>query len=218
MTIPLDHVKFEQRRDRTTYLVQRFRPYLQGAILDVGCGKAVLKQLLPDQPYTGVDVAGAPDVQLDLEKIERLPFDDAHFGCVVCTDVLEHLDNLHAIFAELLRVSSRYVIVALPNCWQVARVPISRGRGGFAHYGLPADRPADRHKWFFSYSQAHGFITEHLRRRPDWRLVDQRLCEKPRCPLIRTLRQLRYGKGQKYWNRYSHTAWFVLERDPDTNP
>ncbi len=217
MTIPVDYTRFNQRRDRTAYLADHFRQYLQGSILDVGCDQAVLKQLLPDQPYTGIDVAGTPDIQLDLEKIDRLPFDDAHFGAVVCTDVLEHLDNLHAMFDELLRVSGRYVVMALPNCWQVARVPISRGRGGFAHYGLPADRPADRHKWFFSYSQAHAFVTEQLRRRPAWKLRDHRICEKPRSGLIRTLRHLRYGQEQKYWNRYCLTAWFVLENSQCTD-
>ena len=63
--------------------------------LDVGCDEALLKTLLaPDIKYTGIDVAGKPDIVLNLEKIERLPFDDSTFDCVICSDVLEHLDKL----------------------------------------------------------------------------------------------------------------------------
>ncbi|MCP4712255.1 MAG: methyltransferase domain-containing protein, partial [Planctomycetes bacterium] len=87
-------------------MFDKFEAYLKGAVLDVGCYQAYLKTLLPDDTqYTGIDIAGTPDIQMNLEEIERLPFEDNQFDCVVCADVLEHLDNLHAIFAELLRQS-----------------------------------------------------------------------------------------------------------------
>ena len=35
--------------------------------------------------------------------------------CVVCTDVLEHVNNLHEVFEELIRITKRYVIISVPN-------------------------------------------------------------------------------------------------------
>ena len=68
---------------------------------------AALRDLLPRVRYTGIDLGGTPDITIDLERADRLPFDAAAFRCVVCSDVLEHLDNLHAVFGELLRVAGR---------------------------------------------------------------------------------------------------------------
>ncbi|MFH1501848.1 MAG: methyltransferase domain-containing protein [Candidatus Eisenbacteria bacterium] len=68
-------------------------------------------------------------MQLNIEEAERLPFADDSFDTALCVDVLEHLDDLHAMFAELVRVSGRRVIVSLPNCWNVARRRIERGGG-----------------------------------------------------------------------------------------
>jgi SAM-dependent methyltransferase len=210
--VTVDYCQFKQRADRAEYIASRFGGYLTGKVLDVGCDKASLKPLLPSAQYLGIDVQGQPDMRLDLEKAEVLPFEDGQFDAVVCSDVLEHLDNLHAMFDELLRVSRRYVVISLPNCWSVARVPIQRGKGAFAHYGLPPDRPVDRHKWFFSLQQAGEFINERIARHPGVRLVAQRINEKRRPACLRILRRLRYPCRARYWNRYAHTIWFVLEK------
>jgi hypothetical protein len=201
---------FLERADRTAYLRERFGPYLVSPLLDVGCDRAVLRTLMPDLEYTGVDIGGAPDVRLDLENTERLPFPDGAFGSVICLDVLEHLDNLHVMFEELVRVAARYVVISLPNCWGGARQPIGRGRGSFAYYGLPVDRPADRHKWFFNYTEAREFMAEHARRR-GLRIREWVVNEKPRAAVSRFFRRLRYSRKDAYLNRYAHTLWTVFE-------
>lgn len=208
----IDYVNFTSRRLRTEYVAATFEPYLTGRVLDVGCDRAHLKTLLPGVDYTGIDIGGTPDVQIDLDKVPGLPFGDGSFDCVLCADVLEHLDNLHRVFAELLRVSRRYVLLSLPGNWTNARVPLSRGYGHFKHYGLPADKPVDRHKWFFSMSDAREFVAEHVHRRPDIRLVEERICEKPRVALARWGRRIRYPREAHYLNRYAHTVWSLLER------
>ena len=142
----VEKTHFPTRRSRAIYIAKRFRKYLHGEVLDVGCDEAHLKDLLPNLSYTGIDVAGKPDICINLEKIDKLPFADKSFDCVLCSDVLEHIDNLHQIFYELLRVSKRYVIISLPNNWSSARLPIERGKGDFAHYGLPVEPILDRHK------------------------------------------------------------------------
>jgi SAM-dependent methyltransferase len=207
----VEYVHFRDRASRSAYIARRFAALLAGRVLDVGCDQAVLRQLLSDVAYVGVDISGKPDLQLNLEQIERLPFDDASFDCVVCVDVLEHLDNLHAMFGELIRVAKRYVILALPNNWANARKPIGRGSGSLSKYGLPAEPPADRHKWFFSLSEAESFVQHQLGKYA----VSMHTChvtEKPRLRIIRAVRRLLYPSQMRYLNRYAHTLWVVLEK------
>ncbi|MCF7854809.1 MAG: class I SAM-dependent methyltransferase [Candidatus Pacebacteria bacterium] len=208
MQLPTEYIHFDSREARSNYVAHRFQQYLQTSVLDVGCFEAPLRKKL-DVHYVGVDMVGAPDIQLNLEECMRLPFEDNAFHCVMCIDVLEHLDQLHRIFAELIRVSSSYVLVALPNCWCDARRPIERGKGAFGHYGLPAAQPKDRHKWFFSFSQARTFLMDQAQKHRVTP-VEMFATEKPRPWPVRTLRKLRYP-GERYHNRYSQTVWSVLQ-------
>jgi SAM-dependent methyltransferase len=202
---------FRDRSERSRYVARRYRDALRGKLLDVGCDRAQLRTLLPEVEYTGVDIAGAPDIQLNLELADRLPFPESAFDCVVCTDVLEHLDNLHQIFGELLRVTRRDVVLSLPSNWVNARVPIQRGHGSFKHYGLPPDKPADRHKWFFPLTDALRFVEVNAPR-GGCVIREVHAMEKPRPWLLRALRRMRYPRQMCYLNRYAHTVWFHLEK------
>ncbi|MFQ5849129.1 MAG: class I SAM-dependent methyltransferase [Candidatus Binatia bacterium] len=207
----VDYISFQNRLARTEYIVNAFKHFLAGRVLDVGCDKAYLKKMLPDNDYTGVDISGDPDIQLNLEEIERLPFADSSFDCVLSSDVLEHLDNLHHVFGELIRVSRKYLIISLPNNWVNARIPIEKGKGSFGKYGLPAEQPHDRHKWFFSLMEAKGFIDGQLKKYPI-SLLELRVSEKPRPFFVRMFRRLHYPSQERYLNRYAHTLWVVLEK------
>ncbi len=208
----VDYVNFYKREERTRYIFDKFSKYFGKKILDVGCDKALLKTLIEDIDYTGIDVGGTPDIRIDLEKVDSLPFDENSFDCVICADVLEHIDNLHLVFSELLRVSKKHVIIAWPNNWVNARVPIERGHGSFKHYGLPVEKTQDRHKWFFCFSEAKQFIREHIRKKNNIQLVEERVSEKPKFPLFRLLRHLRYPIQEHYLNRYANTYWTVLQK------
>ena len=89
-------------------------PYLarfDGSVLDVGCGEMPFRGLLaPGARYTGIDVLisddfgmrGSPDiVPFDGRAI---PFADASFDHVLCTEVLEHAADPAALVAEMYRV------------------------------------------------------------------------------------------------------------------
>lgn len=206
-----EYITFKERADRSQYIAQRFGQYLQPSLLDVGCDMALLKKLLSPEVYVGVDMGGEPDLRLDLDKIDRLPFDDGQFHATVCSDVLEHLDNIHYMFSELVRVSERYLLISLPNNWANARRPIERGKGQLAHYGLPADRPVDRHKWFFGFTEAEHFLDAQAQKY-NLKIVEKVANDKPRSSLVRLLRQMRYST-EKYNNRYAHTLWVVYEKN-----
>lgn len=201
---------FRERRDRSRYVARRFADYLREKVLDVGCYEAPLREIIGPERYLGVDIAGSPDLVIDLDTPHSLPFGDGAFPSVICIEVLEHLDHLHHVFDELVRVSGRYVIVSLPNCWRDARRPIERGKGGFAHYGLPAERPVDRHKWFFGYVDARDFLLAAAARH-GLEMVELFGTEQHRNALVRAWRRVRYP-GLRYHNRYVQTVWAVMRK------
>lgn len=197
-------VRFATRQDRPRFMSQKFEHVFDGTILDVGCDQAVLREFVGAAQYTGVDRSPEADVHHDLQAGGALPFEDDSFDTVVCTDVLEHLDNLHEVFSELVRVSRKKLLISLPNNWNAARMRIQRGKGSFKHYGLPLDPPEDRHRWFFSYSEARDFLLGQAERfgLPIESMV---VLEKPRFFALNALRRLRYPQVDCYLNRYSHT-------------
>lgn len=203
-------VHFKQRSERSEYVARRFRDYFKNRIADIGCFQAPLRALLADCDYTGVDVAGDPDIKLNLDRIEPLPFQNNRFDTVLCIEVLEHLDNLHVVFDELIRISNRYIIVSLPNCWRDARRKIEKGTGDFLHYGLPIEKPLDRHKWFFNCEQAEDFLTFQAENHK-LDIVELFVTEKPKSTIVKAVRKLLYP-GKKYRNRYAHTVWVVYEK------
>jgi len=150
------------RETKAKYVWLKYQPILKGRILDVGADECYLKQYLgEDAEYLGISLGGHPDQQVDLEK-EKIPFPNNSFDCVLCLDVLEHLDNIYEVFDELCRVTRRYLIVSLPNpyadFYNMLRFGDYRPGRPMKFYGLPLDKAGDRHKWFFSNEEAEKFI------------------------------------------------------------
>lgn len=75
-------------------------------VLDIGCG---VKPYLPFFPgateYVGVDVQENPYADVH-GPIEALPVADGSFDVVLCTQVLEHVDDPAAAVSELHRVTA----------------------------------------------------------------------------------------------------------------
>ncbi len=164
---------YKSREERSKWLVERFRKAISNSskLLDVGCYNADLKKHLTDNiSYTGIDIAGKPDIFINLDEIDKLPFEDNHFDTVICADVLEHLENIHLIFDELCRVSKKYIIITLPNAYAVIPEFIKGKKyaqniekrlqyGKYSKfYGLPYEKPADRHRWFFAFDESVDFL------------------------------------------------------------
>jgi SAM-dependent methyltransferase len=98
---------------------------MKGAVLDVGCGEMPFRGLLPSGiTYTAVDVPAADDFGMtrhpeivDFDGI-HIPFPDASFDHVICTEVLEHAADPVALVADMQRVLA-------PGGTLVATVPFS---------------------------------------------------------------------------------------------
>lgn len=202
-------ITYAGREERIRYLVQRYGYYLQGRILDVGCDEAHLRAVHPEG-YCGIDRGPHADVIVDLEE-GRLPFEDQEFDCIVCTDTLEHIDQLHSLFREMVRVSRRYLILSLPNCWSFAWPQMLRGHGTIEKYGLPLEIPEDRHRWFFNYGQAEQFIRGQAARER----LTVRVCE-PYWGSDRFLKRLLHlpyvFDPVRRRNLFARALWAVLER------
>lgn len=154
-------LRYRDRQTKAAYIADKYRQILTDSVLDVGCDTKRIGSLIPRSvKYVGIDMSPVADVVLDLDA-GPLPFADRSFNTVLCTDVLEHLEHAHRVFDELCRVSDQWVIVSLPNPIRHMLEAIGTGCGSqLKYYGLPTDRPSDRHRWFFGIDDAKRFLSE----------------------------------------------------------
>ena len=201
LTIP----DIKTRKQRTVWLSKHFSHLFSKntKTLDIGCDEAPLRKLIGKQKYTGIDFIGKPNIKINLEEIKKLPFKARAFDTVICIEVLEHLDNLHEISKDIFRVSDNNVLISLPNAWRDARVKIQRGKGSIAHYGLPLEKPLDRHKWFFTTQEAIDFFKSIKPSNYELKIT---LTQPERNFLIIFFRKLRYST-LAYQNRFCQTVW-----------
>ncbi len=163
MKFEKNYTFFANREQRAQFIADTFKQEIADSkkILDVGSDYNTLKKIV-GKKVLGVDLYGTPDIVVDFEKEKLTRFKNGQFDLVVCTEVLEHLDNLHEMADELYRVSDRYVLISLPNCLSLfTKYNIVVHGKASKFYGLPFDRPEDRHRWLFSYKDIDRFF-EHF--------------------------------------------------------
>jgi SAM-dependent methyltransferase len=188
--------QYSTREERYLFLLDRYSRYFSGvtSVLDIGCSGGWLgRHLDPSVDYLGIDIK-LPENGLERNSKRRyvecnldrdpLPARDDEYEVVVCTEVLEHLDEFHFVVGEIARVARKYAIVSLPNIfnWHFRLKTLLGGTGKF--YGLPLEKPEDRHRWWFHPSQAERFFRSH-----------------PRFVVLEEY--YHYGRGKWY------SAWFV---------
>lgn len=166
MKIQNNFIPFSNRNGRARFIARHFHTILSdsASVLDVGSSDNDLKKILGDKVY-GIDISGSPDRRVDLEKERLSAFLENQFDTVICTEVLEHIDQFHTVTDDIFRVAKRYVIISLPNCpdiWKILRILFTNSTGKF--YGLPLERPLDRHRWFFSWKEIDSFFEEYTKK------------------------------------------------------
>lgn len=214
--------RYIDRKTKAKYVWLKYESILRGAnILDVGADECHLKEHLDaDANYWGIGIGGNPDQCVDLES-GHLPFDDRSYDCLLCLDVLEHIESIHDIFDELCRVSSRYVIISLPNpwgnFWRMLRKGSSDPNMPLKFYGLPDDRPEDRHRWFFGAMDADRFIGQRADRnmyrvlQSDYG-IDQGRSVSWLKRLKRRAQTIGISNKIDRHSLYANSVWTVLER------
>lgn len=96
------------------------------SILDIGCGYGEMLADVDAKWKTGVDInqdalreaaRNNPGALFSVADVEKLPFPDATFDAVICSEVLEHMDDPHPLAREIIRVTKPGGIycVTVPN-------------------------------------------------------------------------------------------------------
>ncbi|MCO5314712.1 MAG: class I SAM-dependent methyltransferase [Solirubrobacterales bacterium] len=108
-------------------------------MLDVGCGNKPYLPFLADHAgsYWGVDAVDGARVDR-VSVAEELPFGEAEFDVVICTQVLEHVDDPVRVLAEIYRVLAPGGVVFLST------------HGVFIYH--PDPPTSDRDYWRWTHS------------------------------------------------------------------
>lgn len=109
-------------------LIELAKPLNPETILDAGCGEGFSLNKLAinkiGKKFEGVDGLKTalslgrklfPSLVLNYGSVYKLPYKNNFFDLVICTEVLEHLDNPKRALHEILRVSKKYAIISVPN-------------------------------------------------------------------------------------------------------
>lgn len=122
--------------------MRRLSTFVQGRVLDVGCGTQPYRELFEVSEYVGLDI----DTPLARERGtadafyggDRFPFDEARFDTVLCNQVLEHVFNPELFVAEIRRVLANggRLVLTVPFVWDEHEQPWDYAR--YTSFGLRA--------------------------------------------------------------------------------
>jgi len=93
-------------------------------ILDVGCGRGILykwllKSGVSPSIFVGCDLNKSLLKSANCERVMcdacNLPFKNLAAECIVCSEVLEHIEKPLLLFINLLKVSKEFIIVTFPD-------------------------------------------------------------------------------------------------------
>lgn len=95
---------------------------------DIGCGEQPLRALVTELGgrYTGIDVQQNDQNSVDvIADITGVPLPSASFDVILCTEVLEHVSDTRAAFAEITRLckAGGVVIVTTPFSYPLHEEP-----------------------------------------------------------------------------------------------
>ena len=134
--LPANFIKHTSKNPIQKFLINNFystlislaRPLLPKTVLDAGCGEGfTLNKLMSNQ--IGQIIEGVeyikeaitlgkklfPNANIKQGSIYDLPYKDNSFDLVVCTEVLEHLEDPQKALPEIIRVSKKHIILSVPN-------------------------------------------------------------------------------------------------------
>ncbi len=159
----IDHRVYTPKNVLRYKLAQaHFADAFNGSVADIGDRNGAIREFVKGTVST-VDKNNESLTPFDWDK-GPLPFKDHEFDSVFCLDTLEHIADIHTCFADLLRVSGRFAVISLPNCWKKTVKEVVRGRSVRNSYGLPVEKPMDRHRWYMNTEEIEDFIFYNARK------------------------------------------------------
>ncbi|MFT3910215.1 MAG: class I SAM-dependent methyltransferase [Ferruginibacter sp.] len=102
--------------------IKKVLPSFSGNILDIGCGQSPYKFLLnKETKYHGIDIIEATEFGYNNKDItafdgKNIPFPDNTFDGIICTEVLEHVQEYQYLVDEIYRTTKKgaAIIVTIP--------------------------------------------------------------------------------------------------------
>ena len=121
--------------------IQQSSTFLNGKLLDFGCGRKPFENLFTVKEYVGLDIEqtghdhrnSKVDVFYDGKTI---PFADQTFDTFFCSEVLEHVFNPDEVLTEIRRVLKPGAVglITVPFCWNEHEVPYDYAR--YSSFGI----------------------------------------------------------------------------------
>lgn len=121
--------------------IKSYAEYMQGNMLDFGCGSKPYKTLFKVEKHIGVDIgeSGHSHENSEVDIFydgKHLPFNDSDFDSIFSSEVFEHVFNLSEILDEINRVlkPKGYLLITTPFMWHEHEQPYDYGR--YTSFGM----------------------------------------------------------------------------------
>jgi 2-polyprenyl-3-methyl-5-hydroxy-6-metoxy-1,4-benzoquinol methylase len=183
--------KYETRSLAQRWLIGRFQaavcelvaPLRPATALDAGCGEGYLDRVLLDRipglDLTGVDAsedalaaarARCPEATFRRCRVEDLADEPGRYDLVICSEVLEHLEDPVAALRELARLTGGHALLTVP--WEPLFQIANLMRGKY----LPTlgNHPEHIHRWSVRAAVRLvrcAFVPLRVERRFPWTIV-----------------------------------------------
>jgi 2-polyprenyl-3-methyl-5-hydroxy-6-metoxy-1,4-benzoquinol methylase len=172
-----NYIKNTSKNPVQKFLITNFRKtlfqLLEGLelekVLDAGCGEGfILSELKKNNignhregieySQEAIDIGKEifPSLVFRQGDIYGLPYRDNSFDIVICTEVLEHLENPGEALDEIVRVSKRYCLFSVPNEPYFRIANFVRGKN-LSRWGNDLD-----HVQCWSGKEFEGFVKTRL--------------------------------------------------------
>jgi SAM-dependent methyltransferase len=126
------HPNWVYKKLEQKLLKRCFEKYAKGRLLDIGCCDKPYEDMLRPyvQEHIGLDHEGCfhENTKIDIVGTAYdIPAVDGSFDTVLCTQVLEHLENPQKALDEIFRVlknnNESYAIISVPYLWHLHEQP-----------------------------------------------------------------------------------------------
>jgi methionine biosynthesis protein MetW len=163
-----ENARWEDKRQSTQFRHHAALSLIQGGpVLDIGCGDGLFLSMCKDKgieaqgvDFSNVAVSHCKEQGLKAQQVDitagALPFSNKGFPVVVALDVLEHVYDPQELLQEMKRISSRNIIIGVPNFSSLpARLQTLFG-------SVPENnRPHKGHIYWFNWSVLRSLIEKN---------------------------------------------------------